>query len=468
MVARDKGAHGLIVVSGPNSAVKSQLTDFRYDGSLAGSSLPVISVTDEVADAWLKASGKSLKELQDKLDHGDLAMGFEIDGLNLSAQIDIDQIERRGRNVLGRLQAGEEPSDQVVIVGAHIDHLGSGPSGSSLARDDERQGVHWGADDNASGVAAMLEVAQWLSSLQQAGKLPIQRDIIFAAWSGEEEGLIGSSHFVKSFAQHNHSHPAADPAPTPNHPLPPASTDTKKSPHQAHADPHAVGEDHTFNSKLYPAIAACLNMDMVGRLDKKLILQGVGSSSIWTGEIERRNAVTGLPITIQNDSFIPTDASAFFVQGVPILSAFTGSHEDYHTPRDTPDKLNYDGTAQIAKFMGLVARSVAARDEAPDYVAQQRPKQTRARLRAYLGTIPDYAESDVKGLKISGVAKNGPAATAGLKSGDVIVELAGRKIENIYDYTYAIEALKIGQPTKITVSRNGKRLTFELTPSSRD
>ena len=474
MVARDKGAHGLIVVSGPNSNVKNQLTDFRYDGSLAGSSLPVISVTDEVADGWLKAAGKSLKELQDKLDQGDLAMGFEIDGVNLSAEIDIDQIERNGRNVLGRLQAGKEPSEQVVIVGAHIDHLGSGPSGSSLARDDEQQGVHWGADDNASGVAAMLEVAQWLSSLQKAGKLPIQRDIIFAAWSGEEEGLIGSSHFVKSYAQQNHPHAAAHTA-TPNHPLPTASadakgesTESKDNPHQAHADPHAVGENHAFSSKLYPAIAACLNMDMVGRLDKKLILQGVGSSSIWTGEIERRNAVTGLPITIQNDSFIPTDASAFFVQGVPILSAFTGSHEDYHTPRDTPDKLNYDGTAQIAKFMGLVARSVAARDEAPDYVAQQRPKQTRARLRAYLGTIPDYAESDVKGLKISGVAKNGPAAAAGLKGGDVIVELAGRKIENIYDYTYAIEALKIGQPTKITVSRNGKRLTFELTPGSRD
>ena len=442
MTARERGARGLIVVSGPTSGVKNQLASFRFDGSLAGSGLPVISVSDQVADSWLKSTGKSLKDLQTKLDSGDPQMGFEVEGVQVTANIDIEQIEHQGRNVLGRLQVGEQPSKQIVIVGAHIDHLGSGPSSSSLARDDEQQGVHWGADDNASGVAAMLEVAQWLSSLKEANQLPIKRDIIFAAWSGEEEGLIGSSHFAKTFQLPSHDHHA----------------------HALAGDPHAGPEAPS----LYPTIAACINMDMVGRLDKKLILQGVGSSSVWKGEIERRNAVTGLPITIQNDSFIPTDASTFFIRGVPILSAFTGSHEDYHTPRDTPDKLNYDGNAQIAKFMGLVTRSIASRDDAPDYVSQERPKETRANLRAYLGTIPDYAESDVKGLQISGVAKKGPAALAGLKGGDVIVELAGRKIENIYDYTYAIEALKIGQPTKIVVQRKGKRLKLEVTPGSRN
>ena len=119
------------------------------------------------------------------------------------------------------------------------------------------------------------------------------------------------------------------------------------------------------------------------------------------------------------------------MRGVPILSAFTGSHSDYHTPRDTPDKLNYDAAAKIAKFMGLVTRSLALRDEAPDYVAQAAPEKgkQRARLRAYLGTIPDYGESDVKGLKLSGVAKSGPAETGGIRAGDVIVEVAGKKID---------------------------------------
>ena len=139
-------------------------------------------------------------------------------------------------------------------------------------------------------------------------------------------------------------------------------------------------------------------MDMVGRLDKHLILQGIGSSSIWRSEIERRNAAVGLPITLQDDSYLPTDASSFYLHGVPILSAFTGAHSEYHTPRDTPETLNYEGAAQVARFMGLVAQALAASDSPPDYV-QQSVKQTTTggRLRAYLGTIPDYAE-EVKGV----------------------------------------------------------------------
>jgi C-terminal processing protease CtpA/Prc len=210
-------------------------------------------------------------------------------------------------------------------------------------------------------------------------------------------------------------------------------------------------------------------MDMVGRLEKNLILLGVGSSSVWRSEIERRNAPIGLPISLQDDSYLPTDASVFFMRGVPILSAFTGSHSDYHTPRDTPDKLNYEGVAKVARFMGLIARSLALRDAVPDYIAQTAPKDgpRRARLRAYLGTIPDYAE-EVNGVKLSGVANDGPAAKAGLRSGDIIVELAGKKIENIYDYTYAIEALKIGQTVKIAVLRKGERVTSEIVPGSRE
>jgi hypothetical protein len=308
---------------------------------------------------------------------------------------------------------------------------------SSLARDDEREGVHWGADDNASGVAALLEIAQWLAMLKTQGKLDARRDLLLAAWSGEEDGLIGSSHFVKTFRR--------------------TSLIETASP-------------HSDSAVLYPTVAACLNLDMVGRLDKRLILQGVGSSGMWRGEIERRNAGLGLPITLQEDSYLPTDASSFFTRGVPILSAFTGSHEDYHTPRDTPGKLNYDGAARIAQFMALVARSLSMRENAPDYIAQTRPEQgpARARLRAYLGTVPDYAESDLQGVKLSAVAKGGPAETAGVRGGDVIVKLAGRKIDNIYDYTYAIEAVKIGEAVELVVLRDGKSVSLQVTPGSRE
>lgn len=465
MVARDRGAHGLIVVSGPRSKVKHQLIKLQFDGSMGGSSIPVISVRDDVVDGWLAGHGKKLADLQAALDTGDLAMGFTVDGLSLEAEISIQKVRKQGRNVLGTLKAKHNPNHEAIIVGAHIDHLGAGANSSSLAREDESDKIHFGADDNASGIAAMLEIAEYLSNEQRLGRLELKRDVIFAAWSGEELGLIGSSAFVTQYA---HQLPdrlvSANDAAEGNESQQP----TTEQAGAAHATPPHAAHDRTHS--IYPSIAACLNMDMVGRFEKRLVLQGIGSSSVWKGEIERRNAPIGLPITLQDDSYLPTDASTFYMQGVPILSAFTGSHSDYHTPRDTPDKLNYVAAAKIAKLMGSIARSLVLRDDAPDYQQQVAPGKgkQRARLRAYLGTIPDYAESDVKGLKLSGVAKNGPAAKAGLKAGDLIVELAGKKIENIYDYTYAIEALKIGQEVTCVVSRGGQTVSLKMIPGSRD
>ena len=478
MLARDSGARGLILVSGPNSNVREQLVPMRFDGALSGSSLPVLSVTDELAGRWLRAAEKDLRQLQDKLDGGDLAMGFVIGSVSLEARIDIEQVRRQGRNVLGRLRLGAAPSAQAVLVGAHIDHLGIGPSNGSLARDDERNGVHPGADDNASGVAAMLEIAEYLAGQKSNGRLPGRRDVVFAAWSGEELGLIGSSHFASLFADsrhHPHTAKAAAEAgvsaqkstrrKTPSGASDPEETSPRQT-RPARTSPHAA-HDH---GGLSAAIVACLNLDMVGRLEKRLVLQGVGSSSIWRSEIERRNAPVGLPITIQEDSYLPTDASVFFMQGVPILSAFTGSHDDYHTPRDTPDKLNYEAAAKISRLMGLITRGLVLRDDVPDYIPQAGPAkgQRRANLRTWLGTVPDYARSDIKGLMLKGVADTGPAAKAGVRGRDVIVELAGKKIENIYDYTYAIDALKIGKPVAIVVLRNGKRLELTVTPGSRE
>ncbi len=444
MTARDRGARGLIVVSGPNSQVKEQLIPMRLDGSLAGSGLAALSITDELAEVFLNLHDKSLKSLQDKLDTGEPMMGFSLDKVSLNASIDIEKETRTGRNVLARLPAGDKPTEHIVILGAHIDHLGQGRSAGSTARDEESEDIHYGADDNASGVAALFEVAQHLSASrdrkgaqkpseasrdhQGAENSGLKHDILFAAWSGEELGLLGSAHFVNHLAE-------GDPART-----------------------------------LHPHIMAYINMDMVGRLRENLIVQGVGSSSIWPAVIEQRNAPVGLPITLQNDSYLPTDATSFYLRGVPILSLFTGSHAEYHSPRDTPDTLNYDGLARVAKLAALITRDLALRDKAPDYQAQARPDSgaQRARLRAYLGTIPDYAAEDIEGLKLSGVVKSGPAEQAGLRAGDIILELAGRKITNIYDYTYAIEALKINEPVSITIEREGNSLELTLTPGSRE
>ncbi len=430
MMLRDKGAAGMIVVSGPNSGVKQQLVPIRFDASAAAGSLPVISITDALATALLCPDDRDcdrLRSLQDALDDGSPQMGFELP-LAVQATIELKREQRTGRNVLALLPARPASDEPALVIGGHVDHLGHGSGSNSLARDDEKGAIHYGADDNASGVAATLEIAAWLADQQRRGKLALKRDVLFAAWSGEELGLLGSAHFVDQRAAAGHS------------------------------------------NDLSGRFAAYLNMDMVGRYRDELVLNGVGSSSIWKREIERRNAPIGLQLALKDDSYLPTDATSFYLKSVPILSAFTGSHEDYHSPRDTPDKLNYEGTHRIARFVGLIARALATTTDEPDYLEPTKPREQSARagLRAYLGTIPDYGESEIPGLKISGVAQGGPADEAGLQGGDVIVELAGRTIENIYDYTYAIDAVKIGQKTSITVVRDGARKELQITPGSRE
>ena len=462
MLARERGAKGIIFVSGPTSGIRRQLVPLNMDGTLGTSSLAVISVTDDLAAKLLKLANEDLSTLQKELDNGEMAMGFKLEGVKLSAKIDIEPVSSRGRNVLALLPAGQKPTNEMIVVGAHIDHLGTGQGSGSLAKEDERGGTHRGADDNASGVAAMLEIAQYLATEVRAGRLELKRDVLFAAWSGEELGLRGSAAFTDEFDQLFPGRSAA------GH----ATSIHKESGKQAQSEAHNgvhQGGGHGVGSgtpTLYPSIAACLNLDMVGRLRDQLVLQGIGSSPFWSGAIERRNAVVGLPLTLQNDCNLPTDASSFFLRGVPILSAFTGSHEEYHTPRDTPELLNYDGASRVARLMALVAREIAQNEQIPQFVQQPVEQTQRANLTAFLGTVPDYAK-EVKGVALGGVAKDGPAEKAGLKGGDIIVELAGKKIENIYDYTFAIEALKIGQPVKVAILRAGKTIELMVTPTSR-
>ena len=418
MVARDRGAKAILVVAGPNSPNAGKLIPMTFDNSLAGSGIVAASVSGEVAGTLLAGTDKSLEEVQSQLDieNPHFLGQFPLEGVEVAIRTGVERIKETDRNVLAWLPATGQPTAETVVVGAHYDHIGRGGT-SSLAHKDEEGEVHNGADDNASGVAVALELARTLTQREER-----RRNVLFAFWSGEELGLIGSSRFVEK-----------PPLPLEN-------------------------------------VVAYFNFDMVGRLrDNKLSLQGVGSSSIWRGIIERRNVPAGFDLSLLDDPYLPTDSTAFYPKGIPILSFFTGSHEDYNRPTDDADTLDYRGMSRIAAFGAAVINDVVSNDERPDYAEVQVTSASggdRDSLRAYLGTIPDYT-TDLAGVKISGVRGGGPADKAGMRGGDVIVEFAGQQIANIYEYTYALDAVKIGEPVDVVVTRDGERVTLRIVPEPR-
>lgn len=418
MIAREKGAKGLIVVSGPTSPDQKNLIPFKSRTAPGTVSIPALSLSNAKLEQWFQDQGQDLTAVQKRLDQGERVQGFDL-GKKLSAEIDLQKIEKTGHNVLARLEV--PGAKQTVVVGAHMDHLGHGGNGNSLARGAQVGKIHYGADDNASGSAGVMEIAEALSQDKKSQK-KLKQNLLFALWSGEELGLLGSAHFVDAY------------------------------------------QPEAFKAKY----SAYLNMDMVGRLNKALVLQGIGSSPVWKGLLEKDNLLLGLPLVLQDTAYLPTDSTSFYVKGIPALSAFTGAHSDYHTPGDTADKLNYPGAAQIVQLIEKLTLDLASRSQAPEYRKQAPPKQGSGRgLRVYLGTIPDYTSGDLKGVKLSGVSSGGPAAQAGLQGGDIIIELNGKKIENIYDYTYALDELKIGKATQIVIIRQGKELKLQITPGSR-
>jgi hypothetical protein len=430
MIARDRGARGVLFASGPLGRFREELVPLRFDASLAGTSIAILSLSDALAEKLLVGTGRSLEAWQQDAgaaieDAEGRAIATRLEETRAGARIDLQTERRTGRNVVGRLVVGAEPSVQTIVIGAHYDHLGRGQGAGSLARPEEAGAIHPGADDNASGTAVVVELAESLAARRARGENIGPRDFVFAAWSGEELGLLGSDAWVGD-----------------------------------HVNPHEPGAGPV----------AYLNFDMVGRLRDALVVQGLGSSPDWTPLVEETAERRGLPVETQQDSYVPTDATSFYTHGVPVLAAFTGVHGEYHTPRDTQDLLNLEGTARIAQLFEDLALAIGGAERAPEYQAQKDPAAGRSRggFRVYLGTIPDYANTDVVGVLLSGVAPEGPAARAGLRRGDLIVGADDRTIENLYDYTFALEAMRIGEPVRLRVLRDGEPIEREIVPGSRD
>lgn len=420
LYAREHGAKALLVVTGPSSPNAGKLVPMTFDTAIAGSGLAAASISGEVGRRLFELAGKSLEEAQASLDDANPhSMGFALEGIELTLQTSIERQQRTGHNVVAYLPpttsdaALEKPW---LVLGAHYDHLGEGRHGNSLARKAEAFDLHPGADDNASGVVAILEVARALSERDRG------RGVVIGLWSGEELGLLGSSAFL--------------------------------------AQGLVAAED----------IAAYINMDMVGRMrDNRLVLQAVGSSTAWPRLIEQTNVPVGFDIQIMEDPYLPTDSANFNRVRVPSLNFFTGSHDDYHRPSDLAEKVNYEDLERIIRFATILASKVGSIEAPPEFVEVETKVASSAGrdgVRAFTGTIPDYT-SEGEGLLLSGVVGGGPADEAGLQGGDVIVRFGSQDITNIYDYTYALDAVKVDEPLEIVYIRDGERRTTMMTPRGR-
>jgi hypothetical protein len=310
------------------------------------------------------------------------------------------------KNVVGLLQ-GTGNSDELIIIGAHYDHLGFGEFGSLYRGEQER--IHNGADDNASGTAGVLELAQYFSENRP------KKDILFLAFSGEEMGLLGSAYYVDN--------PTVD---------------------------------------LENALAM-INMDMIGRMvDKKLMIFGIGTAESWTAIIDSAN--TGnLDLNLVKDGTGASDHTSFYYKDIPVLHYFTDTHADYHRPSDDTEYINMNGTALALHHLVRVIAQLdeLQKDELAFVEAPGEQRQSMSLEGPTLGVLPDYGYEG-EGMKITGVTKGRAAANAGVQGGDIIVGIAGEELADIYAYMGMLNKLKKGQTTTITVLRDGDRMTMDL------
>jgi aminopeptidase YwaD len=365
-------------------------------------------VGEPVAAAMLEGSGTTLAKLQDSIDSGTKPHSMALPGV-ARLTVTLKRTRAHTRNVVGMIQGRD--TTRTLVIGAHYDHLGYG--GESLLAPDLHV-PHVGADDNASGTAALLALAGRAAGLARQGHPP-RHDLVFCAFTGEEMGLVGSSHFTDQ----------------PTRPL--------------------------------EEVDAMLNMDMVGRLrNNRLMVMGVGTAAEFPELVRRVNDATErFDLKTSSDGYGPSDHSSFYKKKVPVLMLFTGAHEDYHKPSDTWDKLDYPGLERVASFAGALVESLDARPRPTFLVAKADSGTGRIAggggYGAYLGTIPDYMQTE-GGVLLSGVRSGGPAENAGLQGGDVIIKFDGIRIDNIYDYTFALRSRKPGQDVRITVKRAGAEL----------
>lgn len=425
--AFQRKAAGVLLVTDPFSAPdasKDKLSPVDYLGNTQPLGIPIAHITQAVADQLL--AGTPLGDLRtvEKAIDGDLKPRSQLlEGTNADGDFAFHRRDAKLRNVVG-VAEGEGPhAHQTIVIGAHYDHLGYGGNGSLAPNSKD---VHNGADDNASGTAAMIELARRFA---QRTPRPARR-IVFIAFSAEERGLLGSTHYVKK---------------APLFPL----ADT----------------------------IAMLNYDMVGRLNKdRLILYGTKTAKEFEKLIERSNQSTKFKIQSISGGNGPSDHAVFFGAKIPVLHFFTGTHKDYHRPSDDTDKINVVGIRRVVEFSETMIDALLAPDKRPEFVQVASndphagldlpPSNNPGGKSAFLGTVPDYGE-EVDGVLLNDVREGSPAHNGGLKAGDIIVEFATMPIRNARGLSLALRKHKPGETVEIIVSRDKKKIPLTVTLGSR-
>jgi hypothetical protein len=404
--ARNHGAKAVILVNGKlGDGEEDLLTRF---GSVSGPEnvgLLFVQVKNSVADNWFKAAGKSLSDVQNQINGSSKPSSFAFPGdLQLSLNVSIESTRATVNNVLAYLPG---TSDEYVIVGAHYDHLGRG-NFDSLAPSQIGQ-IHPGADDNASGTAGVLELASHLARRQAE----LRRGILFASFAGEELGLLGSAAWVKQ----------------PTLPLDKA--------------------------------VAMLNMDMIGRIkDQKVYIGGVGTGSNFKTLLDDDKSKSNLNLEFSPGGYAASDHTSFVARKVPVLFFFSGLHSDYHKPSDTWDKINAPGAVELLELISSITVQLADEPDRPAFqvVAEEKPPGGMTGgggYGPYFGSIPDFGQTD-NGVRFSDVRPGSPAAKAGFKAGDVLVQFGDKPINNLYDFTDALRRSKVGDIVQVKVLRDGK------------
>lgn len=412
-------AAGVLLVTGPAGREKDGETLTDSAGALMGEfTLPVLQITRKTADEILDKSGTKVGDLQGAIDKDLTRHSFELKDVKISGVSELNLEMKNTSNVIARLDGRDEKSrKEHVVIGAHCDHVGMGWQNSLLGKEG-RNKLHPGADDNASGTAGLLEIAQACASLKESERP--RRSILFMAFTGEESGLLGSHFYLK------------------NPKVPLADTITM------------------------------LNLDMIGRsANGDVQVAGVGTAKGFKELVLKHSRNVkfandeGMKVHLGSSGTGPSDHAAFFEKKIPVLFFFTGVHPDYHRPTDTWDKINAPVAQAVAELARNLLLDIADSNARPDFIAQS--------AQGFLGVSPDSSPSkkEIKGYVVGDVVPESPAALSGIKPGDVLININGQHLNNAMDLIVGLIDFSPGDSVELTGTRGGETLKFKVTLGAR-